>query len=398
MDSQSDQQLVQVACAGDRDAFGILAQRYHDMVLRVAYRMVDHDDIVHDLAQETVLQAYLSLKQLRDPSRFRSWLYGITLNVCREFLRTQPAWIVSFESLMGGIHIADAMPSPETVVERIELRQRVQYALQMLTDDNRVVVILYYYEGFNTREIADMLDISTSAVKTRLYKARQQLKVYFEAVLPDVQPKPKGKRKMIPVTIVDVISQTHQDTDGNTFQQYQVVLFDQASHRALVIWIGQLEATTIALGLTNAMPDTGFTPRPMTQQFVMNLIQSTGATVESIEISKLLDRVFYATVRLATDNGDRREIDARPSDALSLAVWNNIPIYIASDVMEQAAIAIPEGLKATQKGANAILDKIRETISLQKAWSEKQREEAETPPQTMDSSIIEAVFEATTGQ
>ncbi len=91
MDDKPETELVESARSGDKAAFGNLVDRYQGVVQRVAAGMVGDRDLARDLAQEAMLQAYLSLDRLRDADRFGSWLYGIVLNVCRSHLRDQKA-------------------------------------------------------------------------------------------------------------------------------------------------------------------------------------------------------------------------------------------------------------------------------------------------------------------
>jgi RNA polymerase sigma factor (sigma-70 family) len=403
MDNLSDSQLVAAALSGNRSAFSILIERYHAMVLQLAYRTIGQYDLAHDLAQETFLQAFLSLSQLRDQQRFRSWLYGITLHVCRDFLRSQRANLLSYESLAGGVHIADDMPSPEMLAEQIELRQTVQRALQSLTESNRATVLLFYYEGFNTREIADLLEISVSAVKVRLHKARQQLKTYLEAVLPIVQHT-DGARNMLPVIVADVhreFSMAEEGQKQNT--QQQVILFDEQSRRALVIWIGEIEAMSITLGMvrnTSRMNN-----RPMTQQLIANLLKTTGATVEAIEINKIERDIYYATIKIKTESGVVGDVDARPSDALAIAVWNDIPIFADDTLLKERGVVVPEGKSAHRRGVeNWIKNLYTGTPVVEKkplspeeieALKKMQPDEAEQRRQfqEMAQKVIEATFE-----
>ena len=91
MAQPTDETLVQAALAGDKAAFGQLAARYQSMAMNIALRMVNGESSTQDLVQEAMLQAYLSLPGLRDPSRFQSWLYGVVRNVCGAYLREQKA-------------------------------------------------------------------------------------------------------------------------------------------------------------------------------------------------------------------------------------------------------------------------------------------------------------------
>jgi RNA polymerase sigma factor (sigma-70 family) len=402
MDRLSDSELIEACLAGNRAAFGLLAERYRVLVLQVAYSTVRQSDIAHDLAQESLLRAFLSLGQLREASRFRGWLYGITLNVCHEFIRLQRRSPVSLEELAGGIHLADEMPSPESLAEALELREMMQGALNRLTEGNRAVMLMFYYEGFSTEEIAEILGISLSAVKVRMHKARQQLKSYLEAVLPVVHYK-KGAKTMIPVILADTRSQETTGSGGKTFYMYQTVLFDEQSRRAIVIWIGEAEAIAIASGMKKDVSRTAM--RPITQVLMGNLLKAAGSSIEAVEIAKIENNIFYASVKVKTSDGNVREVDSRPSDALALAVWHDIPIFVSEKLFEEIGVAVPEGKKAYQRGIEEIVNRvfspppqpvIREATPEEIEAFEKARPSAEAykkQVQELIQKVIDMVFE-----
>jgi RNA polymerase sigma-70 factor (ECF subfamily) len=87
----TDEALVSAAQAGDKTAFGHLVDRYQARAMSIALRMVADEGNAQDLTQEAILQAYLSLSTLREPSRFANWLFGVVRNVCATYLRTQKA-------------------------------------------------------------------------------------------------------------------------------------------------------------------------------------------------------------------------------------------------------------------------------------------------------------------
>lgn len=116
-----------------------------------------------------------------------------------------------------------------------------------------------------------------------------------------------------------------------------VVLKDDDEKFFLPIWVGIFEANAIALQLENIT-----TPRPMTHDLLRNMIAELDARVTRIVINDLRDSTFFAQIRLAL--GDRMlEIDARPSDAIALALRTEAPIYVAQSVLEQAQTITPEG-------------------------------------------------------
>jgi RNA polymerase sigma factor (sigma-70 family) len=375
-----DTRLVEAAKSGDKAAFGELIEQYEAMVYRALYRSVGDGEIAHDLMQETFLQAYLSLDALRHPAYFKSWLYGIAVNVARSHLRSRRN-ALSLDTMMGGI-VPDFEPSPEEIAEQMELRRTVFNAVERLSPLNRAAVMLFYYEDFSLREAAEILNISQAAMKGRLHKARQQLKQHlfiYEA---------KGKAKMIPVKLVDVRREESKRDDGSTAVFMQLILFDEVGRKALVIWIGEAEG----LGIAQALNGSPF-PRPMTQLFMARLLKATGATVEAVEISALKDSVFYATLRVRSDSGVK-EVDARPSDALGLAAPLNVPLFVSVAVMAQAGIDIPAGQAPTGKGLAAISAYLE---GLQQEYEEQRTRVLAAEEQSDFQALTEQVIAATFG-
>ena len=122
-----------------------------------------------------------------------------------------------------------------------------------------------------------------------------------------------------------------------------VVLKDEAEKFFLPIWVGIFEANAIALQLENVT-----TPRPMTHDLLRNTISELDAQVTRIVINDLRDSTFFAQIRLLT-GGKTLELDARPSDAIALALRTEAPIFVAQSVLEQAQTISPEGDEPDEK-------------------------------------------------
>ncbi len=343
MRENTDTELLAAARDGNKDAFGYLIERYQHMAERIAQRMVGNAYIAQELAQEAVLQAYLSLDRLRNDGRFASWLYGITLNVCRNYLRSQKIDVSSLEALTGGIFIDPSLLSegvidPLTIAEEHEVAQVVLHAVYALSPAEREATLLFYYAQFRLSEIASILGISVVAVKGRLHKARKQLKEDLSAWFEETsvsQVWPRRRKTMIQVSVVDSV--TVMDKEASRPAYSLVVLHDKVHHRALGIWIGQAEAFAIDRGLRQSL-----LPRPMTMNFIASILHSLGAVLEEVRIDSLKDDIFYATARIRRDNA-LHEIDARPSDAIALAVATGTPIFVSEEVFGMAGVALPEG-------------------------------------------------------
>lgn len=193
MSEKSDLELISLARQGDKAAFGRLVLRYQPMAQRIAQQMLRNQDLAGDLVQDAMLQAYLSLEKLHEPKRFKSWLYGIVLNICRNELRRRKVIVFSLEAMLGDLAdtpllIDEYSPAPEQVAELKEIRAALQEAIDSLSDNNRQATLLFYDEQLSLQEIAVRLNISVGAVKGRLHKARHQLKQRLLPIRAEIQP------------------------------------------------------------------------------------------------------------------------------------------------------------------------------------------------------------------
>ncbi|WP_179035741.1 sigma-70 family RNA polymerase sigma factor [Paenibacillus sp. URB8-2] len=167
----SIEQEVRLAKQGDREAFIRLMRQIEQGLYNTARAMVKKDEDIADALQETILKAYKSLDTLREPGFFKTWVYRILINECNSILKRRSR-SVTMEALPETQDTSDNMAS-------VELRM----AVDKLEDQQRIVVVLYYYQDMPLKQVADMLQISESAVKTRLYRARKTL---FAARRPSI--------------------------------------------------------------------------------------------------------------------------------------------------------------------------------------------------------------------
>ncbi|MFQ6043501.1 MAG: sigma-70 family RNA polymerase sigma factor, partial [Candidatus Poribacteria bacterium] len=193
----TDVTLVQRCLAGDTEAFSMLVKKYESAVYGFCYHKVGNFADAQDLAQEAFVQAYIDLPQLRDATKFSHWLYRIASNVCTTWLRKQrrkrKIETVPLDDALEeyGDFIDETASSPHEAVEYKELSASVADAISALSDKNRLAVTLYYIDGLSYGEIANFLDVPQSTVKSRLNKARKQLKEEFiKMVTSDLQEHP----------------------------------------------------------------------------------------------------------------------------------------------------------------------------------------------------------------
>lgn len=166
---------VQAAINGDQDAFAELVYTYQDAVYNLCYRMLSDHVEAEDAAQEAFLRAYLNLRRY-DPGRsFKTWVLSIASNHCIDRLRRRRMQYVSIDDPLPSLTLSTNEPEPEDVTIFHEQSQRIQGLLSELAPDYRAAVILRYWYDYSYLEIADILDTTESAIKSRLFRARQMI-------------------------------------------------------------------------------------------------------------------------------------------------------------------------------------------------------------------------------
>jgi RNA polymerase sigma-70 factor (ECF subfamily) len=183
--TRTDEELVASATAGDIDSFNQLVVRWERPIYALAYRTLGREEDARDVVQEAFLRAYRGLKGFKGQAKFSSWLYRITLNLCRDWMRRERrAPIVAVPEGADPIELADDRASPvESVgdlVARREMSAAVARAMAELPDEQRAAIMLKEYHGLTFQEIADMLNCPLSTVKTRLYQGLSVLRRRLE--------------------------------------------------------------------------------------------------------------------------------------------------------------------------------------------------------------------------
>ena len=313
-----DEELVAAARAGDTESFARLVARHRPRVEAVARRLVGDES--EDLVQEALLRAYLGLSQLRDAERYGAWLCGIAVNLAKMRLRRR-----ALEARVA------AEPAPPEPYEDRAVLQLVREAVEVLPAGQREVVLMHYVDDLSCDEIAAVLGTSSGAVRVRLHRAREQLRDELAVFAPTRRP--KEEIPMIEMKLDDVVVRVAEDDPLKLVAPQRIlVLAEVEGERLLPIWVGAPEGDALAFRLTGET-----TPRPMTSDLLVAILRATGARVEKVAVTALREKTFYAAITLAV-NGGTEEIDARPSDALNLAVRVGAPIFVAEDVLEESAL------------------------------------------------------------
>jgi RNA polymerase sigma factor (sigma-70 family) len=333
----SDADLVRRARGGDRDAFAALVERHHATLVRCCRRMVG--DSAADAAQDAVVTALLSLDRLRDDNRFGAWLVGIGLNSCRAMLRGQTLNIEGQTLNIEGQALHVEGQTPHEVAEEREFAARVRAAIAELPRGQREAVTLFYLAGLTQAEAAAHLGIPPGAVKARLHKARASLRMRLE-------PLRKERRMAVEMQVTDV------RRAGERF-----ILMLEADGRDLKIWVGPAEAYAVA-----ALLEQIELPRPMTHNLTVALLAASGTSVREVRITRLAETIFYAEVVLA----DGTAVDARPSDAIAIALVTGVPLLVDPDVLDSAVGAPREWVEEAEAATDdrrVLAEELRERLT-----------------------------------
>jgi RNA polymerase sigma-70 factor (ECF subfamily) len=179
----SDEELVAAVQAGDTSAFDVLVSRWDRKIQGAIYRVMGSDEEARDLSQEAFLKAFRGLPGFKGQARFSSWLYQIALNLCRDRIRRRRGFeVMSLDDLAeAGRAPVLRGPTAHDLVEARDLARAVAAAIADLNAEQREVVVLKEYEGLTFPEIAEVLGIPVSTVKTRLYRALTQLRTQLQS-------------------------------------------------------------------------------------------------------------------------------------------------------------------------------------------------------------------------
>jgi RNA polymerase sigma-70 factor (ECF subfamily) len=182
--------MIEYCKAGDKTAFAEIVLHYQKRVFNIAYRMLGNMEEAKDLAQEVFLTVFESVKDLREEVKFGAWLTQVTLNHCRnrwKYLKRRQYFNSNslddpWETEDGNMAKAfyDSSDNPEVLYEKKMIQQFIQTGLLKLEEDQRELIILRDLQGFSYQEIGELLGIPEGTIKSKLHRARMDLKGILE--------------------------------------------------------------------------------------------------------------------------------------------------------------------------------------------------------------------------
>lgn len=168
--------LIRKAQKGDEEAFIQAITLYTPILYKVARTRLSSEEDIGDAIQESILSAYKNLQSLKNPSYFRTWLTRILINQCNDITK-QNSKVVCISSYDEDVLLN--IPHDDNGLSDMDFND----ILLKLTPEYRIVVVLYYVNGFNIREISEILNEKEGTIKSRLSRSREQLKAMYAELL-----------------------------------------------------------------------------------------------------------------------------------------------------------------------------------------------------------------------
>ncbi len=181
-----DVQLIEQTLAGHTAAFGELVQKYQDRLFNTVVHVAGNAEDARDVVQDAFVQAFVKLDTFQHCSAFYTWLYRIAFNMAASHRRRKrPTLSVDHARELAGIEPMDRDDGPSEKAERAETCRQVRHAIGQLNEQHRVVLVLREIDGCCYETIADILSLPIGTVRSRLHRARMQLREQLKEVLVD---------------------------------------------------------------------------------------------------------------------------------------------------------------------------------------------------------------------
>jgi RNA polymerase sigma-70 factor (ECF subfamily) len=176
----SDQEIIKLILMGNHDAMRELIVKYQDLVVNTCYQVLHNREDAEDIAQDVFIKAYQSMPSLRKVNSLSFWLYRISLNKSINYLNKNRFFkkFLKFDELLDCDRILLDSKYTESSNHHLEKKEKlkiIQYALDKLPSKQKKAFILHYYEGLTYSEIAEVLEVSVSAVESLIFRAKTRI-------------------------------------------------------------------------------------------------------------------------------------------------------------------------------------------------------------------------------
>ena len=300
----NDEELVNLCLSGDKNAFGELVMRYQGVVYGLAYHLVGNFEDAKDLAQEAFIRAYTRLSNIRDKTKFASWLKKVTFSVCMNWLKAQgrrELVLLGSETNKEDIYeMPDPSPSPAEQVEVEELREAVLQAVNNLPETYRLPLTLFHLDGLSYKKVAEFLDVSLSTVKWRLHQARKMLRKEMLDMVGEVFEEHKPDEKFTEETMENISVLV---ADGSPVTRDALVkLFDSDAYDYQVTILGSKNLSLNGPEVLKEIVE----EHPQTPVIIITAYGTIKEAVEAMKLGAfhhpLTNDEIFLTVRRATEH------------------------------------------------------------------------------------------------
>jgi RNA polymerase sigma-70 factor (ECF subfamily) len=185
VDRDQENNCIDKILAGDRNAYAILVDNYKDMVFSLALRLVRNREEAEEIAQDAFVKAFRSLGSFKGKARFSTWLYKIVYNTAISSLRKKEIEKVQMDNgNVPDLELTDSTSMYASLSEE-ERKRFIDHALEILEEEEKVLIIMYYFEARELDELAEITGLSKTNVKVRLYRSRQKMLTFLKSYLQE---------------------------------------------------------------------------------------------------------------------------------------------------------------------------------------------------------------------
>ncbi len=183
MDTQSDIYYIEKVLAGDMNAFSVLVDKYKALVYTIALKILRNNEEAEETAQDAFIKAYQSLSKFKRESKFSTWLYRIVYNAAISKTRKKVLQKVDLSNEIIDNYTTDEIKSNLIILEEGDKKKLIQKIMSSLSPEENALITLYYYDENTTEEIAEIMGLSLSNVKVRLFRVRNKMNYELQQYL-----------------------------------------------------------------------------------------------------------------------------------------------------------------------------------------------------------------------
>jgi RNA polymerase sigma factor (sigma-70 family) len=182
METNDDSYYIKQVINGQTQYFSFIVEKYQDIVFSIALKIMKNREDAEEMAQESFIKAYNSLQGFKGKARFSTWLYRITYNTCISETRKKKHYFISTDDVQ--VEGKGEEMHPDGIPEENRARY-IAEAMKRLSEEEYMLVLLYYYEDQSVEDISKVTELSASNVKVKLYRARKKMAATLNDLLKD---------------------------------------------------------------------------------------------------------------------------------------------------------------------------------------------------------------------